>query len=36
MQSKEALGFEKEQDREQDVDQSLGRGDKDEVEENRW
>ena len=32
MQSKEALGFEKEQDREQDVDQSLGRGDKDEVE----
>ena len=31
-QSKEALGFEKEQDREQDVDQSLGRGDKDEVE----
>ena len=32
MQSKEALGFEKEQDREQDVKQSLGRGDKDEVE----
>ena len=32
MQSKEALGFEKEQDREQDVDQSLGRGDKDDVE----
>ena len=31
-QSKEALGFEKEQDREQDVKQSLGRGDKDEVE----
>ena len=31
-QSKEALGFEKEQDREKDVDQSLGRGDKDDVE----
>ena len=31
-QSKEALGFEKEKDRETDIDQSLGRGDKDEVE----
>ena len=27
VQSKEALGFEKEKDREQDVKQSLGRGD---------
>ena len=32
VQSKEALGFEKEKDRETDIDQSLGRGDKDEVE----
>ena len=31
-QSKEALGFEKEKDRETDIDQSLGRGDKDDVE----
>ena len=31
-QSKEALGFEKEKDRELDVEQSLGRGDKDDVE----
>ena len=32
VQSKEALGFEKEKDREQDVKQSLGRGEKDDVE----